>query len=599
MQLYTRPFLGKAPGLDLFLKCIVNQYTPSVRSMTSRQRELQERTTDRPWFYLIPMVLVIWLEIDCSTSNGERLSVEHRHPHTRQNTEAVTQGKTSHQLQVGCDPEVAVDTLTSRHVRPAFKSVVIDGTKTQNGYVNRSEVVQRFLSCVPTGSVTLWKRPLCLSDPSKLDIHTQAGLFCQLPLRQPQHSRLFDMAKRNEVTMVQSPEMRDLYSQELRGLVTAWQPGVVPRQAEKGRGEDCRAGQSRDCLESLWAVPAASAAAPAIGFIRRDVDLRPTLLTGTGEPRGASDLSTQSFSPVYLATEYFSVATQTQGSFREPRTANQRKGTSTSREPSRDFAWAAVAERLHCSPPTKENQVRSPAGSLPDFAIGNRAGRWRWFADFLGDLPFLPPLHSGAAPLSPNFTLNGSQDLVVKSSPDLLTLINSVAEFTHRWRDLKKEMRYRIPEITVTVIIKLLTVTIDKLADTTEQGLRTILFAVSESFDTSSVYKKVLYLSTFAHYGLENSSLAQQYSAIPVPAFFWNMSWRSSRSMLVLAKCVKTATFKLDLRLRDEGAVRWSKLWRQYDETWMSSPQVTNSRRTALANVAKDDELTLYCKETS
>ncbi|KAJ8888338.1 hypothetical protein PR048_007825 [Dryococelus australis] len=63
-----------------------------------------------------------------------------------------------------------------------------------------------------------------------------------------------------------------------------------------------------------------------------------------------------------------------------------------------------------------------PATSLPDFRnweIGNRAGRCRWQAGFLGDLPFSPPLQSGAAPLSPCFTLFSSQDLVVKSRQNL------------------------------------------------------------------------------------------------------------------------------------------------------------------------------------
>ncbi|KAJ8865755.1 hypothetical protein PR048_033276 [Dryococelus australis] len=35
------------------------------------------------------------------------------------------------------------------------------------------------------------------------------------------------------------------------------------------------------------------------------------------------------------------------------------------------------------------------------FARRNRAGRCRWSAGFLGDLPFTPPLHSSAAPSSP------------------------------------------------------------------------------------------------------------------------------------------------------------------------------------------------------
>ncbi|KAJ8869484.1 hypothetical protein PR048_028475 [Dryococelus australis] len=49
--------------------------------------------------------------------------------------------------------------------------------------------------------------------------------------------------------------------------------------------------------------------------------------------------------------------------------------------------------RLACSPPTKASRVTSPAS-------GNLAGRFRWPAGFLGDLPFPPPLHSGAAPYS-------------------------------------------------------------------------------------------------------------------------------------------------------------------------------------------------------
>ncbi|KAJ8895872.1 hypothetical protein PR048_001212 [Dryococelus australis] len=61
---------------------------------------------------------------------------------------------------------------------------------------------------------------------------------------------------------------------------------------------------------------------------------------------------------------------------------------------------ATVAERLDCSPPTKSNWVQSPASSLRIFASGNRAGSLRRSGGFLGDLPFPPPLHSGAAPYS-------------------------------------------------------------------------------------------------------------------------------------------------------------------------------------------------------
>ncbi|KAJ8868673.1 hypothetical protein PR048_030212 [Dryococelus australis] len=63
---------------------------------------------------------------------------------------------------------------------------------------------------------------------------------------------------------------------------------------------------------------------------------------------------------------------------------------------------ATVAERLGCSPPTTAIRVQprpghsgfSHVGVVPDDAVGRR-----FF--FIGDLPFPTPLHSGAAPLSP------------------------------------------------------------------------------------------------------------------------------------------------------------------------------------------------------
>ncbi|KAJ8888241.1 hypothetical protein PR048_007728 [Dryococelus australis] len=67
-----------------------------------------------------------------------------------------------------------------------------------------------------------------------------------------------------------------------------------------------------------------------------------------------------------------------------------------------------VAERLARSPPTKANRV---------FASRNRAGRCRWSAGFLGDLPFTPPIHSGAAPYSfllPSSALKTSLGSVMK-----------------------------------------------------------------------------------------------------------------------------------------------------------------------------------------
>ncbi|KAJ8875446.1 hypothetical protein PR048_023341 [Dryococelus australis] len=58
------------------------------------------------------------------------------------------------------------------------------------------------------------------------------------------------------------------------------------------------------------------------------------------------------------------------------------------------------------------------------FASAKRARRCRWSADFLGDLTFPPPLNSAIAPFSPHFILIGSQELVVKSRPNLSTQLN-------------------------------------------------------------------------------------------------------------------------------------------------------------------------------
>ncbi|KAJ8894430.1 hypothetical protein PR048_007084 [Dryococelus australis] len=67
------------------------------------------------------------------------------------------------------------------------------------------------------------------------------------------------------------------------------------------------------------------------------------------------------------------------------------------------ISGATMVERLACSPPTKAIGVQSPVGSLRIFACGNRAGRCRLSAGFLGNLPSPPPppFHSGAAPYSP------------------------------------------------------------------------------------------------------------------------------------------------------------------------------------------------------
>ncbi|KAJ8879368.1 hypothetical protein PR048_019976 [Dryococelus australis] len=65
------------------------------------------------------------------------------------------------------------------------------------------------------------------------------------------------------------------------------------------------------------------------------------------------------------------------------------------------------------------------------FAFGIFSGRSRWSVGFLGDHSFPPPLHSGAAPYSPRFTLIVSENLDVMSRPNLFThSTRSVRRFT-------------------------------------------------------------------------------------------------------------------------------------------------------------------------
>ncbi|KAJ8882556.1 hypothetical protein PR048_014367 [Dryococelus australis] len=76
-------------------------------------------------------------------------------------------------------------------------------------------------------------------------------------------------------------------------------------------------------------------------------------------------------------------------------------------------------EAVRLPSPTQANRVQSPAGSFPDFRKWESCRTMPLVAGFLEDLAFPPPLQSGATPFSPHFTLIGSQDLVVKSSPNL------------------------------------------------------------------------------------------------------------------------------------------------------------------------------------
>ncbi|KAJ8882686.1 hypothetical protein PR048_014498 [Dryococelus australis] len=76
---------------------------------------------------------------------------------------------------------------------------------------------------------------------------------------------------------------------------------------------------------------------------------------------------------------------------------------------------ATVAERLACSPTTNAIQVKSPARSPWIFACGDCAGRCRWSAGFLGDLPFPPPFHSGVTPHSPQSPLSALKTSMLRA----------------------------------------------------------------------------------------------------------------------------------------------------------------------------------------
>ncbi|KAJ8874167.1 hypothetical protein PR048_025009 [Dryococelus australis] len=76
---------------------------------------------------------------------------------------------------------------------------------------------------------------------------------------------------------------------------------------------------------------------------------------------------------------------------------------------------------FHSQVVARPNRARFSTGLLPDFRTW---GLCRWLAGFLGDLPFTPTFHYGAASYSPQFILIGSQDLDVKSRPNLSTPLN-------------------------------------------------------------------------------------------------------------------------------------------------------------------------------
>ncbi|KAJ8873667.1 hypothetical protein PR048_024497, partial [Dryococelus australis] len=84
-----------------------------------------------------------------------------------------------------------------------------------------------------------------------------------------------------------------------------------------------------------------------------------------------------------------------------------------------------VAERLVCSPPTMANRVQTRPGHRI-FACRNHAGRCRWSAGFLRDLPFPLPFHLGAAPYSHQSPSSALKTPLLKAAQkSLLTLLRT------------------------------------------------------------------------------------------------------------------------------------------------------------------------------
>ncbi|KAJ8874923.1 hypothetical protein PR048_022813 [Dryococelus australis] len=122
---------------------------------------------------------------------------------------------------------------------------------------------------------------------------------------------------------------------------------------------------------------------------------------------------------------------------RKIRTANQKPcSVSTSRRDRRTCepgftrslperhtsSGAAVVKWSDYSSPNQANRVRFPAGSLPEFLhVGILPDDGAARRVFSGLSRFPSPLHTGALPCSPRFTLIGSHDLDVKSRLNVIT----------------------------------------------------------------------------------------------------------------------------------------------------------------------------------
>ncbi|KAJ8876213.1 hypothetical protein PR048_024123 [Dryococelus australis] len=85
---------------------------------------------------------------------------------------------------------------------------------------------------------------------------------------------------------------------------------------------------------------------------------------------------------------------------------------------------AAVVKRLDYSPPTKASRVRSPAGSLPDFRMWESCRTMPLVGRIYRGTPVSPAPSFRSCPIrtSPHLSSIGSQDLDIKSRPNIFTL---------------------------------------------------------------------------------------------------------------------------------------------------------------------------------
>ncbi|KAJ8867406.1 hypothetical protein PR048_031207 [Dryococelus australis] len=85
------------------------------------------------------------------------------------------------------------------------------------------------------------------------------------------------------------------------------------------------------------------------------------------------------------------------------------------------FCWAVMDERLDCSPPTKANRVQPPAGSFPNYRMWESCRTMPLAGGFYRECHVSLALSLWRCSILSSLTFIGSQDLAVKSRPNLFT----------------------------------------------------------------------------------------------------------------------------------------------------------------------------------